>query len=163
MFEWAEKHDIKLTKAQQLAIWFHDAIYVPLRKDCELRSSLFMKALVGEAMSPGEVDVDVLPEAQCIILSTRYHMVNVGLLENAKLVMDLDLSHFAREEDVFLYADKLIKEEFLPFVGEEEYEKGRREFFQKLMSRKNIFRTDLFIENFEAKARENIEKLINKT
>ena len=162
MFEWAEKHDIELTKAQQLAIWFHDAIYVPLRKDCELRSSLFMKALVGEAKTKDGI-VDHVPVAQCIILSTRYHMMDVELLECQKLVMDLDLSHFAREEDVFLFTGQLVKEEFVPFVGEEEYEKGRRDFFNRLLSRESIFRTDLFKEKFEAKARENIEKFINST
>jgi len=157
MFEWAEKHNIKLSKAQQLAIWFHDSIYEVLREDSEERSSLFMKALVGETNPP-----HVGSHAQCIILYTKDFMKDTDNTwpEGSDLVMDLDLSHFAREEEVFLYADQLVKEEFVPVVGEEEYEKGRIEFFQTLLARKSIFRTDLFKEKFEAKARENIEKVI---
>lgn len=157
MFEWAEKHNIELSKAQQLAIWFHDSIYVPIREDSEERSSLFMKALVGETNPP-----DVLPEAQCIILSTKCHLKNNILIpDNAKLVMDLDLSHFAREEEILLCVDQLIREEFVSVVGEKEYKKGKKNFFDSLLARESIFRTDLFKEKFEIRARENIEKLVN--
>jgi len=163
MFEWAEKHGIKLSKAQQLAIWFHDSIYVAVREDSEERSSLFMKALVGGLVSP-----EILSEAHRIIISTRYHLVDGMLViegkrisDSEKLVMDLDLSHFAREEEVCLYADQLVKEEFVPLVREEDYEKGRIDFFKALLARKSIYKTDLFKEQFEDKARENIEKLIN--
>jgi predicted metal-dependent HD superfamily phosphohydrolase len=157
MFEWAEKHNIKLSKAQQLAIWFHDSIYVVLSKDSERRSADLLKALVGETNPP-----HVSSHAQCIITYTRDFMKDTDNTwpEGSDLVMDLDLSHFAREEEVFLYTNKLVKEEFVPVVGEEEYEKGRKDFFEQLLSRKNIFRTNLFKEKFEAKARENIEKVL---
>lgn len=148
IFDFARINGIELTTAQQLAIWFHDSVYeVGANKLNELRSAEFMRALIGE--SP------VTDRASQIITMTACFNSEEKFDEDIELVLDLDLCSFSCDRfDVY---DACIEKEFAPVYGEA-FKAGRKDFFNQMLSKKKIYRTDQ-LSQFEEKARLNLTKL----
>ena len=145
-------YDIELTLTEQLAIWFHDVVYVPLAKFelNEINSALFMRASMQ-----GLIDHKILADAERIIWDTSKHLTDfTPFSEN---VLDLDMAHFADKREKYNISTKnLIKEFENAGVNRVDFNIGRKTFLQKLLSKKNIYRSKYFIDNCEDKARENI-------
>lgn len=148
---WANSNEIVLENWQQLAIWFHDAIYDIGAKDNEERSAMFMRALM-----PKEVNTDLACEA---IISTAGFM-SEGISPQMQLVMDIDVCSFAWPWEHFKAAQMALSEEFLPVYGQEKTEEGRRKFLTEFVGKGFIFRTPLLKERYENKAVENIKRLL---
>ncbi len=140
-----QKNDIKLTPAQELAIWFHDAIYEVGEKDCEERSAYFMLSLLGEN--------EITEKAAEYITETANYSQDIPLEEDAALILDLDLCGFA--SDNFEVYDKAIADEFIPVFGKEKFTIGRKQFFETMLSKSCVYRTDI-MKQFEEKARINL-------
>lgn len=164
MFDFAKDHKIELSDTEQLAIWFHDVVYIPLAeyRINELRSLWFM-----QSMLEGIVDQEILENAGQIILDTADHLKDDFSSsfkrrsnfppEMSNKVLDLDLAHFSYSRDKYNNSSKDLENEFIMAgTTKEKFDIGRKSFLQKLLSKKTIYRTDFFLDNFEDKARENI-------
>jgi predicted metal-dependent HD superfamily phosphohydrolase len=151
MFQFADNLSINLGMAQQLTIWFHDAIYVPGSTINEINSADFMKALLQPFIS-----TEVGRQAYSGILSTSLHLLDDVAKEDC-LVMDLDLSMFAYSPYTFAVACTNIQKEFTGSgkCDQTEWIRGRRIFLNEMLE-KPIFRTPLFYERCEKTARINI-------
>ena len=156
MFQFVETHfpDEKLADWEELAVWFHDSVYIPqLPGISEELSYTFMRAMVEPAFTNTK-----LAEAQFASETTAHHLHSVtNHLYNT--VMDLDLaSAFIGDMTT---RNAAIRREF-DYVNDADFFVHRKEFFEKMIGKGFIFRSIEFKDKFEAEAMENIKREIDK-
>jgi len=137
----------------ELAIWFHDSIYDPSRKDNEEKSAEFAKKVVGGV---GQRGVDLI---ESLILITKHDSMPKTLEE--KLMIDIDLSILGQPYEVFQKYDEGIRLEY-NFVPQKEYLMGRILLLKSFLSKANIFHTYFFKELYEKQAKQNLHKKIDE-
>jgi len=131
MFEFAKTHGVTLSPEQMYAVLFHDAVYVPGAKDNEEKSAeVFLDWETSQHKFLFKTDL-----IKQIILDTKEE---VPTIEESELVIDLDLHQLAYTPE-FQNNALLIREEFLPFVGEEGYNRGRAAWLKGMLARQTIF------------------------
>lgn len=156
LIELARKHTPDLDDAEQLALLFHDAVYVPgaNRGENERLSALLMRSTVAH-LDLGAVDLD---KAQRIIDATSH--ATAPPLEAAR-VCDLDLCRLAAPWPAFQEHALGIRHEYLPLHADEEaFWTARRAFYRGMLDKPRIFATDYFRDNFEGLARENLTRAL---
>lgn len=178
IFSFAIQHGIELEPWQQLALWFHDAVYDPTAEsgDNESSSIVFMTALLAQYTEDGwaatqQSEDGDLQKATNGIEATALHLTpedicprifEVPAVDIPKylLLLDLDICNFAWDEENFMASGQAIAEEFIPIHGEEKYEAGRKDFLKKLKAKgtKN-FHSPEFAQ-FEEIAQRNLTKAI---
>mgnify|MGYP005853964587 CR=1 FL=1 len=154
MLSFAQDHGIELEPWQELAVWFHDAVYWPAAPhgENEHNSAIFMHALLSSV-----VKADVLDRAAAAIEATALHdHAEVDPLHH--WILDLDLCNFAWDRPNYAAASQNVAREFCSLVGPERYRTGRREFLSTMLSKGTFYRTALFQSRFEAAARANLEQ-----
>ena len=139
----------------KLAVWYHDAVYRPLRKDSEQRSAdlavKHLTALGYDALSTQRI--------YKLILATKDHELSGALNDfDAQFFMDIDLSILgAHREQYVKYMWQIRKE--LVLVPRFLYKTGRIKALEGLLGLKHIYRTDIF-QPLEKRARENMKQEI---
>lgn len=137
--------------AVEIAIWFHDAIYVPSDMENERLSAELFLAQSKEA-EPG------FRRRVCgLILSTRHQ--RPARSHDRRFIEDIDLAGFAASWDEFMRHGALLREEFAA-QSDEEYRVGQLNFLQRLAQRRWFFSTDYYRERHETRARENLDRLL---
>lgn len=145
--------DLMVAVVVELALWYHDAVYDPRRKDNEAQSAaVFAKHAVQAGLEPALVD-----RVTGCILATQ-HRVPPGTLEE-QFVVDIDLSILGREESVFDVYERGIREEYAHIDGPA-FCAGRTAFLRGILARETIYATSYFRARFEAPARANIVRSI---
>jgi predicted metal-dependent HD superfamily phosphohydrolase len=150
MFNLAKAFQIELSLAQELAILFHDIVYVPGSSTNEKNSVQLMKVLLLD-----RYDLEDIDRASAIIMDTQTHDFDSS--NQSEIVMDLDLAGLGETWKVFAQNTKNIREEFR-FATTDQWREGRITFLHEMLSRKFIYHTKLFRDKFEIKARQNMEK-----
>lgn len=149
LFNLAAAHGIRLSVCQQLAIWYHDAIYDPTMKDNEEQSNnLFLRHHTGTLL-PQYVN-----RVSNIILDTKTH---IATNEESHDVLDLDLAGFGFDFDSYNFATQQIRKEYA-HLPNEVWIANRKLFLTSLLNRDYIFHTHWAKDFYEIKARRNIEK-----
>ncbi len=142
---------LELSDEQIYAIWYHDAIYDPRSKTNEEDSA----ALATDALRSIGWDEARTGRVARMVLDTKTHEPTVpGSAE----VIDLDLSSIASDWPIYERNGNNIRREY-HWVSEDKYATGTREFLKTLLARKQIFTTEWGAQ-FEAKARENMERVL---
>jgi predicted metal-dependent HD superfamily phosphohydrolase len=151
IFSFAADHGISLERWEQLAIWFHDAIYIPSAPagQNEAHSAIFMRSLIEGAVEPG-----LLHRAQSGIAATALHEQERVDPEFA-LILDLDLCNFCWDFAGYEAAGQNVAREMIPVCGEDAYRQGRRQFLADLRAKGSLYRSDLFRGRFEPAAQRN--------
>lgn len=147
--------NLPLSTAQQLAIWFHDSIYLAKSGSPrnEFNSVKFMEALLDNVVDP-----EILMDASQIIQATAYHFDNnPAMIPESKIVLDIDLCNFAFDFENYQRTSLCVRKEY-PEVSDEAFEARRKDILRALTKKGTLYRTDLFKEYFEQKAQENIQK-----
>jgi len=139
----------------ELALWFHDGVYVAGAADNEEASS---KLLLDES---GRLQLDrgTVERAQALVRGTAHSAPTAELGPEAELVLDIDLSILGSDPLRFLEYEYAIEEEF-ENVPRLKFEIGRGRFLASLLARPSIFRTHFFHERYEAVAREQLTALL---
>jgi predicted metal-dependent HD superfamily phosphohydrolase len=135
----------------EAAIWFHDVIVVPGRRDNEERSAAFFRDVAGGKIAPEAIDAVV-----ALILRTTHRDAPAD--PDHQFLCDIDLSSFGSPWDTFLDNSAAVRAEFRG--SDEEYYHCERAFLESLLRRARIFHSDFFYERYEAKARDNIRRFI---
>lgn len=149
MFNLASAHGLKLSVPQQIAIFYHDAIYDPTRKDNEEQSNnLFLRHHTGTLL-PQYVE-----RVSSIILDTKTHIASS--YESCD-VLDLDLAGFGFDFESYNYATQQVRLEY-QHLSDEVWKANRILFLTSLLDRPHIFNTHWARDFYEIKARKNIEK-----
>jgi len=138
--------------AVELALWFHDAIYVSGAKDNERRSAdLFRQWTDGRAAPAFQQRVDDL------IMATTHR--EAPSRDDARFIVDIDLSSFGLPWEAFERDGRLIRAEFVG-IADEQYYSGHLRFLQVLRNRPTFFNTEFFQQRYESVARENLTRII---
>lgn len=139
----------------ELALWFHDAVFELDRDDCERRSADW----AARALRDAGVDGVQTSRVQALILGTRLGARPDGI--DGKLVADVDLVSLAAPHERFAECERQLREE-RPDLGDEAYRRQRRRALEAFLARQRIYRTDVFREAFERKARRNIRARLRR-
>ena len=135
----------------ELALWFHDAVYDPQRKDNEERSADWARASVLAAgCSP-----DIAERGAALVLATRSHVATADDPDTA-LLLDIDLAILGAAPARFAEYERQIRAEYA-HVPEAEFRAGRARVLQGFLSRDRIYLTDAFHDALEGRARANLQ------
>ena len=140
------EHD---TVALELALWFHDAIYKPLKGGNELASAVMADDRLG-AMG-GEPALR--RKVHRLIMATT-HDAEPSDADEA-LMIDCDLSILGRDRDAFERYEAAIRSEYRLVPGPL-FRRKRKAILASFLDRTRIFSTEPFHERFEATARGNL-------
>ena len=147
-----EMRDLALRPAEvELALWFHDGIYEPLRPDNEQLSADWARATSLEAgIAPA-----IASRIYALVLLTRHTIEPIGA--DAEVLIDVDLSILAARPERFDEYEQQVRTEFSE-VPESIFRQRRAEMLQNFLSRSQIFRTQHFVERYERQARSNLDR-----
>ena len=143
--------DFRDGEIAQLAIFFHDLVYDPLRNDNERRSAEVMTQRLS-----GHVPADRLDKAAAIIEATAGHQPTGDA--DADLVLDLDMGILGQPWPIYETYARGVMAEYLPYTGEAAWRQGRVNLFiDPALARGKIFITDRF-KPFDDRAMENLRR-----
>ena len=150
------RHLLHDPEAVEAAIWFHDAIYDSRAKDNEAKS-----AELAEKRLAGRVGPHRLARVAAMISATATHQLppfrDENVLDDAALLLDMDLATLGAEPAVFDAYEKAVRLEY-GWVEEPMWRAGRSAVLQNFIARPHIFNTQIFRDRFEARARENLDR-----
>ncbi len=144
------KTEMQLSDAVELAIWFHDVIYVIGASDNEERSvELFMQ------LSKGQLQEELRQHVSSLIMSTTHDRQPETIDE--RILVDIDLSSFGLSWDRFKEdGDNVRKEQ--SHLSDRDFFRKQMQFQESLLNRARFYCSDFFYEMFEATARENLSR-----
>ncbi len=134
------------------AIWFHDIVYNPLRKDNEKKSAQVAKK---QLLKLG-IDAFSISEICNNIERTATHFEH---FENEspelKLLLDADLETLGSAPEVYDLNTRNIRKEYA-IIPDSVFNAGRAKVLQKFLDMPQIYRTPAFFEKYETQARHNL-------
>lgn len=143
--------DFRDREIAQLAIFFHDLVYDPLRNDNERRSAEVMTQRLSD-----HVPVNKLDKAAAIIEATASHKPTGDA--DTDLVLDLDMGILGQPWPIYQTYARGVMAEYLPYTGEAAWRQGRVNLFiDPALARGKIFITDRF-KPFDDRALENLRR-----
>lgn len=155
LLDTVERHRSALHDAAvvQLAVWFHDAVYNPLRADNEAQSA----ALARQFLAHTTLTAARRERVGYLIERTKDHTQQVPATDNdLHLFLDADLQVLgAAEPDYWQYARQVRQEYAL--VPDVLYRRGRQQVLEKLLAAPRLYQTAAFRERLEAPARRNLQ------
>jgi predicted metal-dependent HD superfamily phosphohydrolase len=159
----ARQHTPDLDEAEQLALLFHDAVYIPgaPRGDNERRSAALMVATLA-TLAHGYPDLAVakadIDRAARIIEATTHAETPPA---EAARVCDLDLLRLAAPWDTFCRHALGIRREYRHlFADDAAFWHARNAFYTTMLAKPRLFATDRFFEQFEQPARANMRRAL---
>lgn len=139
----------------EVALWFHDAVYVPgLRYNEQLSGRLAWRILFEASLPP-----NVCGDVSALIMATATHQPS-QLPEYATL-LDIDLAILGRPEPEFDAYEEGIRFEYQR-VPDEAFRAGRIAVLEGFLARERIYRTEHFYRKYEAQAHANLARSIEK-
>lgn len=140
--------------ALELAIFFHDAVYVPTRSDNEAASAI----LARQRLTNLGIDADLVAEVERLILATRHgtSSADAGSDPDLALLLDLDLSILAADRATYTAYAEAIRREYA-VVPDAIYRPGRRRILAEFLARPRIYATPHLHDLWESTARANLE------
>lgn len=153
------QHLLKAPGTIRFAVWYHDAIYNATKNNNEEKSAELAKKHLS-AMKVGQA---VISDCYKLIIATKKHEIPNGLNTfDAKFLLDIDLSILAAPQEAYLGYTKQIRKEY-SIYPDFMYKKGRKKVLQHFLNTERIFKTDLFFDLNEKKARQNLALELHQT
>jgi len=137
----------------EAAVWLHDVVYDPRAADNEQRSADWAETALAQA----EVSGEVIGRVRALILATRHQAIPQE--NDARLLMDIDLSILGRDWEAFERYEQQVRQEY-GFVTETAFREGRAEILEGFLRREYIYQMSPFRERYEARARANLARSI---
>jgi len=149
------RSEAKHVEEVEFALWFHDAIYDTKRHDNEAKSAEWARATAAVANLPDDVGERITN----LILATRHDAVPQD--SDQKILIDVDLSILGEKPQRFDEYEGQIREEYA-WVPAVVFQKKRADILRGFLARASIFNTRKFVETYEARARANLERSIQR-
>ena len=134
----------------ELALWFHDAVYDPRRKDNEERSAQWAREAVAAAGCPPALGERI---AQ-LVLATASHQAAADD-PDAQLLLDIDLAILGASPQRFDESSRQVRAEYA-HVADADFRAGRSRVLAGFLARDRIYVTAPFHDALEQRARDNI-------
>ncbi len=141
--------------AVAVAIWFHDAVYDPRAKDNEEQSAELARTTIEKLGLPKALGQRIYQ----LILATQHAAAPTD--HAAQLLVDLDLAILGKPEPEFDAYENRIRAEY-DWVPQPDFITGRSKILQSFLDRSTIYSTKSFQINYEATARKNLKRSIEK-
>lgn len=146
----AAREKIEELDATELAIWFHDIIYVYGAKDNEERSADALRYFAAS-----HLPANITDRVSEFIVATKHTGAAADL--GIAYLVDIDLSGFGLPWEGYLADSNALRKE-APEVSDEQYYRGKLRFLTELQTWDSLFQTDFFRERLEANAQANITR-----
>ena len=137
----------------EIALWFHDVIYDPFKKDNEDQSATFS---CGALTTLGENE-QIIDNVKHLVILTK-HPSNPKELHE-KYLIDIDLSILGSSKDVYDSYENWIRKEYSK-VPSMLYRRGRKKVLRSFLDQPKIYSTELFGEKYETNARINLDNAL---
>ena len=137
----------------ELALWFHDAVYLPYKSGNEEKSAEWADRFLREAQATENLIVRIRE----LILATRHDAIATD--RDTAILIDVDLSILGADREHYDAFEKDVRKEYR-WVPRPLYRRERRKILVSLLERERIFLTDDFFERYEAQARSNLDRAI---
>jgi len=147
------RNRIEYPEEVEMAWFFHDAIYDSRAKDNEERSSWLSHALLAQ----NGIVADSIFRIDDLILTTKHSFKPEK--KDEEYMVDIDLSILGQAPEIFDRYERNIRQEYL-WVPQEEFRIRRIDIMQGFLNRTSVYFTDHFIDKYEERARENLERSI---
>lgn len=145
-------HLIPHPDAVEMALWFHDLVYIAGEADNEQKSAELFRQVASNCCSN-----DFKNKVADLILITSH--IDTPKDDDECFIVDIDLSSMGLNWNVFLLdSDNLRKER--SDVSDSEYCRRHNGFLKFLLERRRIFHTDFFYTRYEQSALQNINRLL---
>lgn len=141
-------------EALEVALWFHDAVYIPGNRDNERKSADYFSQI-----SQGRLPADIEVQVRQLILITEH--VDSPTTQAECYMVDIDLSPFGIPWEQCLEDSKRVRKELM-MVADAEYFQTNLKFLQSLVDRPHLYRTPYFQGRYEQSARYNIGRLMER-
>lgn len=137
----------------ELALWFHDVIYKPFSGTNEEDSAEW----ASEFLVENEVNADCIDRVYSLIILTKAHLTPET--EDAKIILDIDLSILGASTKVYQQFETDIRKEYKR-VPSFIFKKKRKEILQNFFERPSIYNTSYFHDRLERQAKQNLAMAI---
>lgn len=147
------KHLLSSPRTIGFTIWYHDAVYDTAKNNNEEKSAELAKKHLTEL----GLDNKLVNNCCDLIIATKTHQ----LIENsnsfdAKFFLDIDLSTLAADRTDYIEYTEQIRKEYSMYP-DSLYRKGRKKVLKHFLGMDKIYKTELFSELWEQKAKENLD------
>lgn len=155
LLDWLRPHTAKLQdpEAVQLAVWFHDVVYNPLRDDNEARSAAqALEFLAGSAWPLARQQ-----RVAFLIERTKDHTQTQPTADpDLHLFLDADLSILGASEADYWHYARQVRQEYR-LVPDFMYRRGRRQVLEKLLAAPVLYQTPEARAHLYGAARRNLQ------
>jgi len=144
-------------KALYLAQLTHDIYYDVFVNDADnvQKSANYTREL---ALRLG-LDKESAEESHRLVVVTDHKTRPEGFYQ--KVMVDIDLAVFGKDENTFFEYDKNIRKEYA-HAPWEEFRKRRASILERFLEKDHIYNTAEFRDEYEKKARENLKNCISR-
>ena len=139
----------------EAALWFHDVVYAPRASDNELQSA----QLASNFLNTAGVSSKVCSRIHDHIMATRHNAEPTD--HDAALVVDVDLSILGQDPATYDQFEAQVREEY-KWVPWFVFRRKRAEVLRSFLERMSIYATPQFRERYEAAARANLERTVER-
>lgn len=152
LLAWQERFATELqdSLSLQLAIWYHDLVYDPLRSDNEAQSA----ARACHDLRQWGLSAARIARVERLILATAGHQPRSEDLDE-RWFLDFDLSILGAKPTRYAAYAQAIRQEYAA-VPDAAYRTGRSQLLQKLLDRPQLYFTPVIRAEREAQARVNL-------
>lgn len=147
----AVKSEIKDWDVVLFTLYYHDIVYNSRKSDNEEKSA----ELAEERMKQISVPAEVIELCKKQILATKSHLTAMD--QDTNYFTDIDLSILGQDWNTYSDYYKNVRKEYAVYP-DFLYNPGRKKVLQHFLAMDRIFKTDLFHDKFELRARQNIQK-----
>ena len=137
------------------SLFYHDIIYQVKQNNNEIESA----KLAAHRLSSLNYPEDKISKCYRQIISTQSHRLSQE--SDTNYLLDLDLSILGEERSKYREYSQNIRQEY-GMYSEQVYNQGRRQFLERLLNRNFIYKTKLFRDRHEQRARENLSWELEK-
>jgi predicted metal-dependent HD superfamily phosphohydrolase len=138
----------------EVALWYHDIVYDPKRKDNEEKSAALAR---DHLLRLGVKSTGFLIDVEHLIMATRH--TGIPKTPDCALVADIDLAILAASPRGYDWYARAIRKEY-SFVKRDAFRKGRADVLRSFLKRSSIYTTPTFRHRYEHIARANLEREI---
>ena len=151
-------HKCERNKELILAVFYHDAVYNPLRTDNEEKSA----QLARKELKILGIDRETRIRIMYLIRRTANHLHKKHEDDFCtRLFLDGDLYILSVPWEKYKYYAQGVHKEFIR-IPDRIFDRKRKDFLKKMLSQKFIYCTPEFREKYEKLARENMLREINE-
>ena len=147
--------------ALEMAVWFHDAVYVPRAPDNEELSARMARSAAESMNLPSEI----VREVEELILDTRY-LTDGGTPDercpqDSALIRDVDLSILGKTREEFDSYEQAIGREYRSVPDRERWNR-RIHILEGFLALPRIYTIPHFQKRYEHQGRQNLSRSIRR-